>query len=553
MLTSLYFKYKWYLIFTVPMSLLLGMASMSVIAIISDALGNGLDNMQYGPVVFFCAIGLLFLLGLGNELLRARLSARVSYDIQQRMIARVSATSLEQVERVGLPKVIATMTQDLTVAVRYFHVLPELCVNIAIVLCGVAFMAYLSLPVLGLVAACLLLTGVVITLLVLGTHKDRVSIREQLDTVMGHYQSLVKGAKELTLNRHRQRYFTGRLTGILADIRGRTQRVLSLLAWMESWGQLAIFAILGTIIFLASHLVPVSGEIIVGFVITLLFLLEPIEVIISHLDELVQAKVAFDKIDKLKLAEAIPQRQTDLPLLTHSQGKTLSLHDVVYRYEREDDGQVKAFQLGPLSLQLQPGEVTLIIGGNGTGKSTLLKVICGLYPPQSGQLQIAGQPVCAQNMAAFRDHFSLIMPDFCLFEDVLDANGQPCEDAEVAAMLTQLKLDKVVSCKNAVLDKLELSQGQRKRLALLLMYFESRPIVLLDEWAADQDPTFKRIFYKEILPSLKAQGKTVVVVSHDERYFDSADKVYKLDEGRLQPMLTKSIINADQSLSQHTA
>ncbi|WP_409523619.1 cyclic peptide export ABC transporter [Nitrincola sp. MINF-07-Sa-05] len=534
MLKSLYYKYKWYLILTVPMSLLLGMASMSVIAVISDALSNDLDSMKYGPVPFFSAIGILFLLGLGNELLRARLFARVNYDLQLRMIRRVSATPLEQIERIGLSKVIATLTQDLPVAVRYFHLLPELCVNLAIVLCGLVFMAYLSLPMLGLIAACLLLTGLVITLLVLGTRKDLASIREQVDSVMFHYQNLVRGAKELTLNRHRKRHFTGKLTNILTDVRTRTQRVLSLLAWMESWGQLAILAILGGIVFLASYLLPVSGEIIVSFVIILLFLLEPIEVIISHLDELVQAKVAFNKIDKLRLSEEESSDTTRLLTWVESNNKVLSLENVVYRYEKEDEGQLKAFQLGPLSLQLKPGEVTLIIGGNGTGKSTLLKVICGLYPPQSGQLEIAGEPVCEQNLATYRDHFSLIMPDFCLFEDVLDANGQPCSDEQVAAMLTQLRLDKVVGCKDGKLDKLELSQGQRKRLALLLMYFEFRPIVLLDEWAADQDPTFKRIFYEEILPGLKAQGKTVVVVSHDEHYFDSADRVYKLDEGQLQ-------------------
>ena len=78
-----------------------------------------------------------------------------------------------------------------------------------------------------------------------------------------------------------------------------------------------------------------------------------------------------------------------------------------------------------------------------------------------------------------------------------------------------------------------LSHGQRQRLALLGAYLEDRPIYVFDEWAANQEPQFRNIFYRQILPELKARGKLAVVISHDDRYFDVADRLIRLTSGVL--------------------
>ena len=133
----------------------------------------------------------------------------------------------------------------------------------------------------------------------------------------------------------------------------------------------------------------------------------------------------------------------------------------------------------------------------------------------------------------FRSHFSIISQDFCLFEEVLDANGNFCGDPVIYGLLEKLKLSGVVTSNNGVLSRLDLSHGQRRRLALLQAYCEDKPVILLDEWAADQDPLFKDIFYREILPALKRRGKIVIVVSHDDGYFDCADKALRIEQGKL--------------------
>ncbi len=536
MYKELYLKYKWYLIITVPMSILLGMASMSVIAIISDAIGNQLEQMKYGVEYFFIAIVILFVVGLINDLLVVKMSINVGYDIQVKMVRRVIATPLAQLERIGLPKVIATLTEDMETAEKFFHLLPMLMVNIVILIFGIAYMAYLSLELLGIVLGFFLLGFLTIACLLWLTKKDRVAIRETSDVMMSHYQRVVMGTKELTLNRFRQHFFTRKIFTTSDEIRRRGGRIFNLLALVEQWAQLLLFAILGVIIFLVGNTMSLSMEVIVGYVITLLFLLEPIEVVIGGFDELIDAKVAFNKIDSLQLSDVDGWDQLESPKMPNNlnaSGAKLELENVEYSYDLDTGDKTERFHIGPLSAQFMPGEVTLIIGGNGSGKSTLLKMLCGLYPLDAGRIYLNSEQVEPSNIEAFHNHFSMITPDFCLFEEMMDADGKLCDDSVIQTFLEKLKLSDVVTSTAGLLSRVDLSHGQRKRLALLQMHCEDRQILLLDEWAADQDPIFKDIFYKEILPTMKKSGKTIIVISHDEKYFDCADKILKLDEGQL--------------------
>ncbi len=133
----------------------------------------------------------------------------------------------------------------------------------------------------------------------------------------------------------------------------------------------------------------------------------------------------------------------------------------------------------------------------------------------------------------YRQHFSVVFYNFYLFERLLGLVHSNL-DSRVYDYLVQLQLDHKVRVQGGILSTTALSQGQRKRLALLTAYLEDRPIYLFDEWASDQDPLFKKIFYTQLLPELKHRGKTVLVISHDDRYFHLADRIVKLDYGRVE-------------------
>ncbi|MBK1649049.1 cyclic peptide export ABC transporter [Rhabdochromatium marinum] len=195
------------------------------------------------------------------------------------------------------------------------------------------------------------------------------------------------------------------------------------------------------------------------------------------------------------------------------------------------DGQDAGFNLGPVSLTIQPGELLLIVGGNGTGKTTLLKLLAGLYPPQSGQLLLGEQPIDDSNANDYRNLFAVVFPDYYLFERFY---GHPeVDDERLRQALQDMGLAERVSWTPEGFGDLNLSAGQSKRLALVCAEMEARPVLLLDEVAADLDPAFRRFFYETHLPALKASGKTIIAVSHDDKYFHLADRVITLDGGRI--------------------
>jgi putative ATP-binding cassette transporter len=189
--------------------------------------------------------------------------------------------------------------------------------------------------------------------------------------------------------------------------------------------------------------------------------------------------------------------------------------------------------MGPLDFAARSGDLVFVIGGNGSGKTTFAKLLSGLYIPESGEIRIDGQTIDLAAIEGYRQRFSIVFTDFFLFDSLLGLSS-PDLGERAQGYLSQLQLDRKVKIEGGELSTVELSQGQRKRLALLTAYLEDRPIYLFDEWAADQDPYFKEIFYRQLLPELKARGKTVFVISHDDRYYGVADRLVKLNYGQIE-------------------
>jgi putative ATP-binding cassette transporter len=258
----------------------------------------------------------------------------------------------------------------------------------------------------------------------------------------------------------------------------------------------------------------------------------PITNILDRLPSLFNANVALQKVEHMGLALAsfaeTPAPSQNLPTPNWTK---LELDRVTHTYRGEQEDN--PFILGELNLTFYPGELVFIVGGNGSGKSTLAKLITGLYLPDIGEIRLNDQRITDKNCEWYRQHFSAIFSDFYLFDRLLGL-AHPELDRQAQDYLKQFYLEGKVQVKDGSLSTIALSQGQRKRLALLTAYLEDRPIYLFDEWASDQDPFFRDIFYNQLLLDLKQRGKTILVISHDDRYFHLADRVIKLDYGKVE-------------------
>jgi putative ATP-binding cassette transporter len=439
------------------------------------------------------------------------------------------------VEEVGAHRLFATFTDDIPTVTAIISSLPPLLTQLAIVAGCLVYLGWLSRQLLPLVV-CYMFLGILSYQLPLKkSMREFRLLREELDSLFKALRGVIDGIKELKLNRQRRRaFFLQEIVPTTASIRRYNIRGSTLNFAAGQWGAILFSIFIGLIIFEVPAIMKIDRHVMTGYALTVLYMHGPLDAILATLPNLGRARIAFEKIERLGLSlsdQGGEEDEMELAPRKRQLWKSIELLSVAHSYRHE--GGVDSFMLGPLDIVLHPGEIVFLIGGNGSGKTTLAKVLAGLYAPESGEIRIDGEPVTIENRDDYRQHFSAIFSDFYLFDKLF---GLDCEwmDDKLQDYLIRLQLDHKVQVKDGELSTLDLSQGQRKRLALLTACLEDRSIYLFDEWAADQDPLFKVFFYCQFLPELKAQGKTLLVISHDDRFYHVADRVVKLERGQLE-------------------
>jgi putative ATP-binding cassette transporter len=357
--------------------------------------------------------------------------------------------------------------------------------------------------------------------------------RTEQDELVGHFRALVEGFKELKLNRDRREAFLDEsIRAASGRVRDRSVSGHSLFAAASGWGQFLYFSYVGFLVFGLPAFVDLPRETLAAAVLTVVFAISPLDSALNWLPVVARAGASMDRIEALGLSLE-PARLGGARRPTGRPGPLrgpIVMEGVTHTYPSEQGGE--GFTLGPVDLTVRPGEMLFISGGNGSGKTTLVKLLTGLYPPGSGTIRHDGRAVDADSLDAHRRLFTVVFADGFLFPSLLGLEA-PDLDARAGDLLAELGLEGLVSVEGGAFSTTDLSMGQRKRLALLSACLEDRPVMVLDEWASYQDPAFKRAFYREILPALKARGKTLIVISHDEEYYFIADRVVHLSAGML--------------------
>ncbi|MET0593769.1 MAG: multidrug ABC transporter permease/ATP-binding protein [Polyangiaceae bacterium] len=481
-------------------------------------------------LTFAALLFALFVISAGAQMSMSALGHRFVYELRRTLVKRVLDTDVERLETLGLSRLLASLNGDTTHLTIAFNSLPAMLYGLALSVGGFGYLAYLS-PRLALATMAWLtfIIGVAWQLLK-RTHAAARAAREAEEQLYGHYQAVVEGRKELALNRQRaRRLYDDDFDRSASANRDHETRADIFNGINDNWVNTMVLGAIGINFFLARAFDWADTGVAATYALTLLFLRAPVTSVVHAIPALVSASVAIGKVNDLALATFAPafESRHDVP----ASFETLALDGVSYRYpDVEGD---RGFEVGPLDFQLRRGEVVFFIGGNGSGKSTVARLLAGLYRPTSGAVRIDGSVVDETRRARLRALFSTVFSDFFLFPRLLGHEGAPPPKDELAARVEALALTAKARIEHDRLVDTRLSQGQRKRLALLSAWLENRPVLLLDEFAADQDPEFREYFYLRLLPVLKAEGRTVVAITHDERYFAVADRVLKVDAGRI--------------------
>jgi len=464
------------------------------------------------------------------------LGKTVTSFISQVILARYSQGAIANLRRSLAQKILAVplrQLEDVMAVAESLLMIPNFTVNIATLCGGAVYLCWHSWKI-ALGMFLFILFGAIGYRLLIANGFARLRLaREEADKLFGHFRALTEGVKELKLHRNRRgRFLSDCIQTATEHFARHNVAAESRFILAQGWSQLLFFALLGLILFLLPSLQNVSPRALTGYVVIALWLIGPLTGVLSVLSALGHANVALEKIERLGFSLATHNSENFS--LTKPETETLferlELIGVTHSYHHEKDDS--HFILGQANLIFRPGELVFIVGGNGSGKSTLAKIITGLYPPEAGEIRLDGKDITNANRDDYRQLFSVVFSDFYIFETLLGLNATNL-DNQAQHYLAELHLDHKVKVRGGRLSTVDLSQGQRKRLALLTAYLEDRTFYLFDEWASDQDPQFKDIFYRQILPDLKARGKVAVVITHDDRYFSVADRVIKLDYGKL--------------------
>lgn len=517
-----------------------GVASAALLATINQAVHGSGDGLT-GILVAFVGLCVVSLLGdllgnLGNNLVGQRIIAKLRRELSLKIVA----APLAEIERFQPHRLLTILGHDIDNIAGFTFNFAMIVIAFSITVGCFVYLVILSPIMFSIViAATMLMFAGQVVASRLGVD-SYFAVRDAQDQLQKNYRAIIEGAKEIRISRGRRARVLEHLVRAIEQIAKKFVHATRVFFVARAFNSVFFFVTI-FIVLATSARAPVGNTALSGFILVLLYVRSPIEQIVAAMPLLGQAQVSFRKV--AELSAAIGQEQmliTAEPGAASYTASTIELCDVCYEFAKQDG--VEPFTLGPVNLKIGAGETVFIVGKNGCGKTTLIKLLMGLYVPQKGQLLCDGREIESSELDAYRQLFSAIFFDYYLFDDLVAADADTLQEAN--QHLKELQIVHKVSIRDGAYSTTDLSTGQRKRLALIHVFLENRPVIVLDEWAADQDPSFRRVFYEELLPNMKRRGKTLIIVSHDESYFHIADRVIELDAGKIVHFRASSDVNA---------
>ncbi len=466
--------------------------------------------------------------------------------VRRRIASKIRETDLASFEATGPEAFInAVSIHANTLSQASIHVIHN---SHAVVMVGLAFafIYHLSQP------AFYIVTGV-LGALVWAFFRNRTQLNKALKKIadtenefMKGFTDLTSGFKELKMSTKRDREFVeDYLHGLIDRCMDLKKATSDMINQNLLIAHSALFVLLAAVIFI----LPVLGEEEIANVVpvatVVIFIFGPVSDLVGAIPFMAHAGASVAELARIEeVLNAIRKEESDV---TNGNGtlvkdfSSLELRKIQFQYQ--DKTTDRTFSLGPVDFELKQGELVFMIGGNGSGKSTFLKLLTGLYQPDSGSIHVNGKRVGKKQIRGYRNLMAPIFTDFHLFSRLFGIDSVDPDAAE--SLIEQLMLTGKTEIKGKDITNLNLSAGQRKRLALMIALFEDKPIMVFDEWAAEQDPEFRKKFYLEIIPELKKAGKTIFAITHDDHFFHTADRIVKMDYGQIvdsgyEPKKTKT-------------
>jgi len=504
---------------------------LSVIIKASSLVSPGNLNFQYLLIYLF--LFAIFLYGKNYGLKKTSdVMSELMETLKLRISDKIRQSELLDIERMGPERIYTQLTNDTgQINESAIMIMNSFQSCIMVCVCAIYILFISQLAFLISVASFIFVLFLYIVVF-------RKSYDEELDktlqkdiSTMEMFNQFLSGFKELKLNQSMSDEHFQHYQQVLNETRELKTKTGYKYVTHIMFSQIFYYTFFAIILFVLPSISHTTADIVIKVIATGMFIMSPFNMFVGTIPLYVKSSKAIDNIYDLEksLDEHIKTEATDKnsALAKNETFEKIELKDVQFSHRSTTGTDV--FTLGPINLTIKRGELIFITGGNGSGKSTLMKVLCGLYPPDSGMIKLDDSSLEDITYPLYRELFSVIMSDFYLFERLYGIENP--DKLLVKTLLQQMQLEHKTDVVNSCFTNIRLSTGQRKRLAMIAAILQDKPIYIFDEWAADQDVDFRIYFYETLLKDLKSNGKTIIAVSHDDRYYHVADRVLKMDYG----------------------
>lgn len=528
-------KSKWFFFFVIIMGLATSFANIGMLMLINNVLaGQSFVKGAYAPLVFVVLIVMSFFTNRIFQFYMVGLTNNLTFDLELEIVQKLRNASFESYEFMGSEKIYAALG-DTRMLSRIPQTLIQLMNSAITVVCALGYMFWIT-PLGGCII-CAMMGGLLIVYLVRDRQitKDQNEVRDLQDSYYNSLRELMNGFKQIRISVLRNNNLFNRY---ILDNRVRAKQltvktsrayVANELAGVYSW-----YMVLGVVIFLLPFLFGISTAQTAAFVATTLFLIGPVSQLIMFFPFYTSLKIAVERISRIDTQlrmDAVPvPEKYDAP----ASFSEIRFEQVVYQYDQYDENVVNSFRVEIEDLSIQKGEIIFVTGGNGSGKTTFINVLTGLCKPMSGKIYVDDHETGWESFSLLSNMMSVVYTNQHLFKNNYDDHDFTPGNSELQQMMKMINLEGIVKySESGDWMDVNLSRGQQKRLSLILALMENKPLIILDEWAAEQDPHNRRLFYTKWLPAIRDQGKTIIAISHDDDYYHVADRVLKFNYGKI--------------------
>jgi putative ATP-binding cassette transporter len=510
-----------------------GLSSTLLIALVNESASKVADGESVTSEFFIFISLLIVFLFVARKSTKETLSTSQSliHKFKMRLMRDVFMSDLSRVDEIGRVNILQALGRDAQTVSQAMPALVLSCQALATLLFLSLYMATISLIAFCIISLTSLLIFYFSSRFVLSVHGDLTAAWKKEGDIHNIFGDFLNGFKEIKMNSAKARDISQVMVQESRISTSMKSDALIAVANFFNYLQVLLYIVVGGIIFIVPIFSEGFSDLVVPATTVTIFLVGSLTGIITSIPSLSEANASAKSL--LALEEALEttggQANPKASTQTFSHFESLVLKDLSYKYSQKDNKE--QFSIGPINYDFEKGKIYFIRGSNGSGKTTLIRILLGLYKPSAGEIIVNNEIVEQPTSSSYRDLFAVVFSDFHLFKNLYGLGE--ADDAQIESWRALLKIDHKVNLADGIFSNINLSTGQKKRLALLVAVLESRPVMVLDEWAADQDPEFRKIFYTELIPLFRSMGKTVIAITHDDQYFNLADRLITIDNGNL--------------------